>query len=159
VIIKAIDDIEILLMLLDKTFSIQNRKNPFSKDLIRKIYGACKDHNAGKLLYAIDRDGNAHAGTFFVYDKNVCYTLFGGTDPKLRSSGARSLLMWEEIKFASTVSKYFDFEGSMIEGIEDFFRQFGGAPIVYYQIRKQNIALEFFELMKPRIKSFIGFKQ
>jgi hypothetical protein len=47
----------------------------------------------------------------------------------------------------------------MIEGIEEYFRQFGGTPMVYYQIRKQNIALEFFELMKPRIKSFIGFKQ
>lgn len=34
-IVKAIDDIEILLMLMDKTFSLQNRKNPFSRALVR----------------------------------------------------------------------------------------------------------------------------
>jgi hypothetical protein len=159
VIVKSIDDIEILLMLLDKTFSIQNRKNPFSKDLIRNIYSACKARNAGRLLYAIDKDGNIYSGVLSVYDKNVCYGLLGGTDPKYRSSGAHTLLLWEEIKFASTVSKSFDFEGSMIEGIEDYFRQFGGTPIVYYKIQKQNIALELFELLKPRIKSLIGYKQ
>ena len=58
-------------------------------------------------------------------------------------------IIWEGIKFASTASKTFDFEGSMIEGIESFFRQFGATPTVYYQIRKQNIALEIFEFIKP----------
>jgi sulfur relay (sulfurtransferase) DsrC/TusE family protein len=159
VIVKTIDDIELLLMLIDKTFSIQNRKFPISKDLIRNIYSACKDYNAGKLLYAIDKDNNAYSGALFVYDKNICYYLLSGTDPKYRSSGANTLLTWEGIKFASTVSKSFDFEGSMIEGIENFLKQFGGKLIVYYQIRKQNIFLEFFELLKPRIKSLIGYKQ
>lgn len=159
VTVETIDDIEILLMLLDKTFSLQNRKNPFSKDLVRNIYSACKDHNSCKLLYAIDKNGYAYSGNLMVYDKNVCYGLLGGTDPKYRSSGAFSLLLWEGIKFASTVSKSFDFQGSMIEGIENFLRQFGGKPIVYYQIRKQNIVLDSFELLKPRIKSLIGYKQ
>jgi hypothetical protein len=159
VIIKTIDDIDILLRLMDKSFSTQNRKNPISNDLIRKIYNACKEYDAGRLLYAIDKDGNVYSGGFFVYDKKVCYYLMAGTDPKYRSSGANSLLVWEGIKFASTVSESFDFEGSMIEGIENFLRQFGGTPMVYYQIRKQNIALDLFELLKPRIKSIFGYKQ
>jgi hypothetical protein len=159
IVVKTIDDIELLLVLLEKTFRIQNRKYPISKDLIRNIYCSCKEYNAGKLLYAIDGDGNLHSGCLFVYDKNVCYYLIPGSDPKYRSSGANSLLIWEGIKFASTVSKSFDFEGSNIEGIENFFRQFGGTPIVYYQIRRQNIALDFFELLKPRIKSIFGYKQ
>jgi hypothetical protein len=157
-IIKTIDDIEILLMLMDKTFDLQKRKNPISKGLIRNIYSTCKDYEACKLLYAIDKDGTVYSGGLFVYDKQVCYYLVSGTDPKYRSSGANTLLTWEGIKFASSVSKSFDFEGSMIEGIENFMRQFGGKPIVYYQIRKQNIFLEFLELIKPRIKSIIGFK-
>jgi len=159
IVVKTIDDIELLLVLLEKTFNLQNRKYPISKDIIRNIYSSCKEYNAGKLLYAIDGDENVHSGCLFVYDKNVCYYLIQGSDPKFRSSGANSLLIWEGIKFASTVSKTFDFEGSNIEGIECFFRQFGGKPIVYYQIRKQNIVLELFELLKPRIKSLIGYKQ
>lgn len=159
IVVKTIDDIELLLVLLEKTFNIQNRKYPISKELIRNIYSSCKEYNAGRLLYALDEDGNLHSGCLFVYDKNVCYYLIAGSDPKYRSSNANSLLVWEGIKFASTVSKSFDFEGSNIEGIENFFRQFGVTPIVYYQIRKQNIFLELFELVKPRIKSIIGYKQ
>lgn len=158
VTIKSTDDIEILIMLMEKTFSNQNRKLPISKDLIRNIYSTCKDHNSGRLLYAFDNDGIPYSGAFSIFDKNVCYALIGGTDPKYKNSGAHTLLLWEEIQFASTVSKNFDFEGSMVEGIEDYFRQFGSKPSIYYQIHKQNIFFEFFELLKPKIKSFIGYK-
>jgi hypothetical protein len=157
--VKEIDDIGILIMLMEKTFGIQRRKFPISKDLIINIYNECTKYKAGKLLYALDPQGFVHSGALLVYDKNVCYALMGGTDPKYRSSGVFSLVLWESIKFASTVSKSFDFQGSMIEGVENFLRQFGGKPIVYYQIRKQNILLELFELLKPRIKSIIGYKQ
>jgi len=159
VIVKTIDDIEILLTLIDKTFGTQNRKTPFSKELIRKIYSACKYNNACKLLFALDANDNVYSGILFIYDKNACYSIIGGSDPKYTRSGAFSLLYWEGIKFASTVSKSYDFEGSMIEGIENYFQQFGGTPTVYYQIRKQNIALDIFELLKPRIKSLIGYKK
>jgi hypothetical protein len=159
VIIKTIDDIDILLSLLDKTFKLQKRRNPISNDLIRNIYSSSKEYKSGKLLYALGKDGNVHSGSFFLYDEKVCYYLISGTDPKFKSSGANSLLTWEGIKFASSVSKSFDFEGSMIEGIENYLRQFGGTPVVYYQIRRQNIFWELFELSKPSIKSFIGYKQ
>lgn len=39
---------------------------------------------------------------------------------RLRNSGATSLLIWEVIKFASTVSKKFDLEGSKLEPVERF---------------------------------------
>jgi hypothetical protein len=62
----------------------------------------------------------------------------GGSDPELRNSGANSLCMWEAIKFASTVTKAFDFEGSMIESVERFFRAFGARQVPYFQISKIN---------------------
>lgn len=158
VVVYCSDDIEDLLVLIDKTFLLQKRKTPFPKNLIRNIYTASQAHNSSKLLYAIDKEGNIHSGTLFVYDNNVCYYLLAGTDPKYRSSGANTLLIWEGIKFASKVSKSFDFEGSMIEGIETFYRQFGGEPTVYYEIRKQNLLLEVAELLKPKIKMRLGYK-
>lgn len=159
VVIKEIDDIEILYHLISKTFEIQNRQNPISKELIKRIYDAAKINNAGKLLYAIDDLGQVYSGAFFVYDSRRCYYLLAGTDPLYRSSGANTLVIWEGIKFASKVSKEFDFEGSMIEGIERFFRKFGGVPVVRYSIRKQNLFWDIYQLIKPRIKSMIGYKQ
>jgi hypothetical protein len=158
-IIKDIDNIDPLILLLDKTYKIQKRKNPNSAVMIRNIYNSSKEHNSGKLLYAVSEDGVIHSGGFFVYNEKVCHYLLTGSDPKYRSSGANSLIVWEGIKFAATVSKAFDFEGSMIEGIENFFRQFGGRPSVYYKIRKQYLLFDIFDLLKPRIKTLIRYKQ
>ena len=163
--VKEIDDIEILLILLEKTFNRQNMKNPWDKDLIRNIYKACKEHNACKLLYAQDNDGNIYSGNLFVYCDKVFNDLISGTDPKYRSSGAATLLVWEGIKYASGVSKAFNFVGSMIEGVEEFMRQFGGKPSVYYHIHKQKkstiniVYLRTLQLMKPMIKSLIGYNK
>lgn len=158
VIIKDDLDIQVLIDMMDTTFKAQNRKAPNSPELILNIDKACKKNNASKFLAAVDVDGNIHACSYFVYDENTCYYLISGSDPKYRTSGAQSLILWEAIKFASTVSKKFDFEGSMIEGIEKFFRQFGGKPITYYQITKLPFLFEIFELIKPRIKKIIGYK-
>lgn len=161
--VKSIDDIELLLKLLIKTFSRQNMKNPWPEELIRNIYNASKVHNACKLLYAYDSEGNLHSGNLFVFDKKVCYYLISATDPKYRSSGATTLLIWEGIKYASTVSAAFDFEGSMVEGIENFIRQFGGKQIVYYQIQKDRSGLinrkflQFKKQVKKIIKSLIRY--
>lgn len=151
-------DVQVMINMLRITFKSQNRHNPLSEKLIFEIDKACKRYSAGKFLTAVDNDGNIHACSYFVYDKNVFYYLLGGSDPKYRTSGAQSLILWEAIQYASTVSKKFDFEGSMIEGIEKFFRQFGGSPTIYYQITKIPFVSEIFELLKPKIKKIIGYK-
>lgn len=156
--VQEIDDISILYELMRKTFQLQKREYPIKKELLENIYSACKKHKACKLIYAVDNENNVHSGALFVYDEQVCYYLVAGTDPKFRSSGANSLLIWEGIKFASTVSKVFDFEGSMIEGVEHFIRQFNATPTLYYNIRNVGIAKELFEVFKPKIKRLIGYK-
>jgi hypothetical protein len=138
-------------------------KNPWDKDLIRNIYKACKAHNACKLLYAQDNDGNIYSGLLSAYCEKVFNCLIQGTDPKYRSSGAASLLIWEAIKHASGVSKVFNLAGSMLEGVESFMRHFGATPTVYYHIHKQKkstidiVYLRSLQLMKSKIKLLIGY--
>lgn len=152
------DDISILIELVCKTFALQGRKAG-GLEMIARIYQAAQANNAIKLLYALDKKtGEPHSGVLLVYDDNRCYYLIGGTDPRFRSSGANSLLIWEGIKFASTVCHSFDFEGSMIEGIENFFRQFGGTPITYFNISREGLVGEIKQLLKPRIKKLLGYK-
>jgi len=158
IIIRDDLDIQVLIDAINQTFSAQKRNAPDMNNLIIDIARECKKHNSGKLLAAVDTDGNVHACSYFVYDDQKFYYLISGSNPQYRTSGAQSLIIWEAIKFASTVSKEFDFEGSMIEGIEKFFRQFGGKPTVYYQISKQPLAMEIIELFKPRMKKLLGYK-
>lgn len=156
--IRESDDVKPLYGLMEKTFGMQKRKYPYSYTFIESIYTACRFHNAGKIFYAYDQAGNLHSGTMFVYDENTCYYLLAGTDPQHRSSGANSLLVWEGIRFASKMSKCFDFEGSMIEGIENFVRQFGGEPIVYYEVKRLSVLQSLREILKPKVKRFLGYK-
>lgn len=151
-------DISLLHSLMEKTFRIQKRKYPYSKEYLESIYKVAMDHNAGKLLYAFDKDNNLHSGVFYLYDSNVCYYLIAGTDPQFRSSGANSLLIWEGIQFASKHSKSFDFEGSMIEGVENFFRQFGGEQTIYYDVYRKGLVGNMVETIKPFVKRIIQYK-
>jgi len=152
------DPIEVLFDMQDKTFKRQNRKNPYSKDLLSKLDRACVQHNARKFLTAKDDKGNVHAGAYFVYDNNICYFLFAGADPDLRNSNAQSLLIWEGIKFASTVSKKFDFEGSNIQDIEHSLSSFCADFVVNYRITRLNPLLSFADYIKPKIKHTLGYK-
>lgn len=150
--------IEVLYEMQKKTFERQNRKPPQSLDVFMRIDEAAKAHNARKLLAAVDSDGCVHAAAYFIYDENRCYYLIGGGDPEYRNSGAGALLVWEGIKFASTVSKTFDFEGSVIEEIERFFRAFGANPKTYYHVSKYNWGYSILMRIKPTIKKMLHYR-
>lgn len=126
--------------------------------LIRKIIEICGNTGYGKYLEAWDAEGNVHSCAYFVYDENVCYYLLGASDTKFRSSGAQSLILWEGIQFVAKHSCVFDFEGSMVEGIENFFRQFGGVCTAFYTVSRRNFLKKVLAVAKPRDKQFLGYK-
>lgn len=121
-----------------RTFRRQEKELPYPVSLVQRLDDTCLKYNARKIFIAEDNQGRRHAGVYIVWDEDSAYYLMGGGDPELRSSGATSLCMWEAIKFASTVTKSFDFEGSMIEPIERFFRSFGAYQTPYFQVMKYN---------------------
>lgn len=109
---------------------------PYSLAQLQRIDLACVERNSRRIFIAEDSDGRRHAAVYLVWDENSAYYLMGGGDPELRNSGATSLCMWEAIRFAATVTKRFDFEGSMIESVERFFRGFGAVQVPYFSISK-----------------------
>lgn len=127
----GIDD---FLQLNAQTFARQGIAPPNSPDVIKRLDDACDERQARRIFIAEDASGKRHAGVYLVWDKSSAYYLMGGGDPALRNSGATSLCMWEAIKFAATVSSSFDFEGSMIEPVERFFRAFGAEQTPYFSI-------------------------
>ena len=134
----SIDD---FLKLNIQTFERQSIRLPYSKQFIKKIDSACIKNNACKIFIAADEEGRHHAGAYVVWDNKTVYYIMGGGNPDLRNSGAQSLCMWEAIKFASSLNLSFDFEGSMIEPIERFFRNFGAIQTPFFCIYKTNSKL------------------
>jgi len=130
-----------------KTYDRQNQQIPYSFDLLRRIDEACASRNYRITLFAIDDKQNIHSAIYIVFDQNSAYYLIGGGDPFLRTSGAHSLLMWEAIKHVSQFVDKFDFEGSMVQPIERFFRSFGAQQVPYFHVtsarNKLNILNKF----------------
>ena len=56
-------------------------------------------------------------------------------------------------KYAAGVTKHFDFEGSMIEGVERSYRAFGAIQTPYFSITKTNSkAFRFLKAIRSIIK-------
>jgi hypothetical protein len=131
-------DVDTLMRLSALTFARQSLTMPFERALVERIVAACRGRDQCRILVAGDAKGQAHSALLLIWDEASAYYLVGGSDPELRTSGAASLLMWRAIELASRVSQAFDFEGSMIQPVERFFRAFGGRPQPYHRVTKVN---------------------
>ena len=126
--------LEEFLALNRMTFERQNRSAPYTSDFVAGIDAAATVRNARDCLVAVDQEGRLHAGAYIVRNGNTAYYLMGGGDPELRNSGATSLVLWEAICRQPESVEVFDFEGSMIEPIERFFRSFGAVQTPYFRV-------------------------
>jgi lipid II:glycine glycyltransferase (peptidoglycan interpeptide bridge formation enzyme) len=138
------------------TFKRQGAQLPVGKQLFCRIDDACKKRACRKMFFVQDKHGKVHSTAYLVWNKKCAYYLMGGGDPDLRSSGAGSFVLWEAIKFAATVSEQFDFEGSMIEPVERFFRAFGGKPLPYFSIQKLSSGMRFLRGLYHSASALIG---
>lgn len=126
------------LAVISKTFERQGMRLPYDAAMIRRLFDQAPKNARIKVLAAEDKQGAIHGVALFIGDENCVYYLLGGADPKLRNSGCQSLLLWEGICWAATFSRVFDFEGSMLEGVERFVRGFGAQQEPYFQLTSMS---------------------
>ena len=131
-------DLTQCLDLVRGTYLRQGRRFTVGDDVVSRLDQACASRNARRMFFARDAGGVAHAVVYLVWDDQVAYYLMGGRGSASQSNGAQSLALWQAIQFASTVTRAFDFEGSMREPIEKFFRPFGCCQVPYFRVTKMN---------------------
>lgn len=124
------------LPMLHESFGRQGLDFPFDPDFLERVDKACRERDCCRILTAFDPSGEPHATVYIVWDASCAYYLMGGSFDKGRKSGAVSLCLWEAIKKAATTSAEFDFEGSMLQPVEDFFQAFGGVRTPFFQVTK-----------------------
>jgi len=82
-------------------------------------------------------DGNPIAESLYIISERVAYYLFGGTNEAGKKMPAGPLSLHNAILEAKRKGCIlFDFEGSMIPGVERYFRQFGGEIHPYFVVSK-----------------------
>jgi lipid II:glycine glycyltransferase (peptidoglycan interpeptide bridge formation enzyme) len=119
------------------TYQKQNTTCPFSFEFFKKLDEECTKQNAGKKLCLKDSQNNILAITYLILDKENCYQLFSGADPKYRTLNAPSILLWKAIQYAQAQGcKTYDFTGSIMPTIETFIRHFGAEQTPYFYIEQ-----------------------
>ena len=123
--------------------------NVYSSEL-KNIFEEFSDSSNSFSLTA--RKGNDILGNVFcVYDKTSCYYLLGGVNKKSGMQGVNNLLVQKSIEKAKELGcTIFDFEGSMLKGVEKFFRSFGPELVPYYTVNKALLPLEILLKFKKR---------
>ncbi len=122
------------------TFIRQQRDIAYSLEFVKKFYKELKKVDAVKIFFA-NYQGKKVAANFLVEDSTTVYYLMGGIDPEFADVGAMDLIQYESIKYAISKGKNFDFEGSMVESIEKYFRSFGAVQKPYFEITKTTSKL------------------
>ena len=116
----------------------KQKKQIFNLKVLERIFNFCDEKKCGKIFIAKTQSNDIAGSVFIVWDKKTAYYLAGAGSGIKINSGAIPLLLWHSIKFSSSVTREFNFEGSMIRPIEYFFRGFGGKLTPYYEITKIN---------------------
>jgi lipid II:glycine glycyltransferase (peptidoglycan interpeptide bridge formation enzyme) len=110
-------------------------------DVLQRLINVCRERGQGELWGCYDESGRLHAAAFIVWQASAAWYIAGGADPSLRDSGAHALVLWEAIQAVAAYTSRFDFEGSMLPGVERFFREFGATQTPYFTISKGKISL------------------
>lgn len=144
--IEETENADEIYELVMATYSRQGISVPFSKQQFEAVHSELKKHSSNKAYAGLYKDEKA-AVAYNAYDRDTMYLLITGQSDK-KISGSVSSLIWKSIEEAKRLGcTTFDFEGSMIEGVESFFRSFGGEQVPYHRISKASNKL-FYLLFK-----------
>lgn len=124
------------------SFSKKGRAYPFNLKIIKHIISRAEQQQSSIFQTAFDKQGQPTAMLWTPFDQKTGYHLLAATNPQYKINGALALLVWEAIKRLKQKGiAFYDFEGSMDKGIEQFFRKFGGKRIPYLFFEQNNSML------------------
>ncbi|MCF8256730.1 MAG: GNAT family N-acetyltransferase [Flavobacteriales bacterium] len=139
--VMRVDDVGPLFDLLKQDYSLKKEKLPISRKYLTGIFNAAQAAQRCAAFVAINKDMGVVASILIVWDGQSAYYLAGAVEAKSKTTGVMSLLLWEAIRHSATVTRAFNFEGSISEPIERFFRAFGGTQTPYFEIGRTNSKL------------------
>ena len=118
-----------------------NKLNTKSLNLINETLNCLENIPQASITTMKNKGEIVAAACTFISDDKMYY-LFGGANKD--KSGFGAALLWEQIVSAQNLGlKKFDFEGSMLPGVEKFFRQFGGTLTPYQTATQAPLHFEF----------------
>lgn len=114
----------------------QGKQISYTREFLLVLERKASRQQQCQIIRISNADNTPLAAAFVVWDANTLYYLIPCYSPTYKDSGAGALLALEAIKLAREKNVTFDFEGSMIRGVANHYKQFGTTPTTYYSIER-----------------------
>ncbi len=135
--IESNDNFDKFLEINALTYKRQHISQPIPLPTWRAVERVLSEKKRRKLFFAKNTEGGIEAAIYIIFDDKTAYYLAGGSTDTGRSRGAMHGLLARAIEEAAAAGcVVFDFEGSMLQGVEPFFRGFGGTLTPYFRVYK-----------------------
>ena len=116
--------------------ALQKKQITYSREFFLVLEQKLRKRHQSQILTICNPDHIPYAAALLVWDKQRMYYLIPCFNPEYKESGAGALLVLEALKLAREKGLVFDFEGSMIRGVAQHYKQFGSVPCNYYSVEK-----------------------
>ena len=130
----------------------QKKKINYTREFLLVLDRKASRSSQRAVVSIHNADGEIYAAAYLVWDKRTLYYLIPSYSPEHKESGAGALLALECVKLAREKGLQFDFEGSMIKGVANHYKQFGSTPVTYCSVRKYYNRLFAFALLYNWLK-------
>lgn len=131
-VVKWDDDSNHLIDLFKKSIG-KRTSNITESDYknLREIIRTCAKKGLGRLLSVYAEDDSLVASSFVLLHKNTCTILVSATDFSNRGNGANTFLIDTLLRHYQDQLEFFNFGGSSIQSVGEYFKSFGAHTIDY----------------------------
>ncbi len=128
------------------------RKKSHETACLERLIETTLQRRQGSLWGCYDADGRLQSAAFIAWQGRTAYYVAGGSRKK--NPHAQTLVLYKAITSCAAFCDIFDFEGSMIKGIAQFFRGFGAVPCPYIVLsgRKPDLFTRAWRKLGRRFK-------
>jgi len=134
--IETVDDVSVLAKLSSQTFERQGIARPYTENYLQRLWQEVSKRKRGIVYIARDLNGRPAAALLTVYDDRTTHQIVSGMDMAVPNSPGGGLLTWRAICDALNAGRTFDFEGSGIRGVEQYYRRWGGQAKTVWHLKK-----------------------
>lgn len=135
-------DVEMYYDWIKKTYQKRGQELKHSLDIYTNFVNSAINHNAAICATIYNSEHEPIAVSFCLKDAAYGYSILGANHPEIKNSAATTALLWHSILQSKLAGCHtFDFEGSNIESIAQFFKKFGATAKPYKAWYKTNSLL------------------
>jgi hypothetical protein len=139
------DDLELIYRMTESSIERAGRPPLFEREEFLRLFSAMNSRNR-MIAFRADHDKEGVLGTqLMIFDNHRAYNILSGIDWEKRSMHAGPMLMAHCIEWAWKKGLIFDFEGSSIETVFEFFQRFNPEVVHYpYHIYVKSRRIRWF---------------